>query len=274
MTKVIWVTGASSGFGMAVAMKLLKDTDHIICVSARRTHLLEVLARQGAKVYPLDITKTAEIERVRRAIEKEYGPIDAVLVNAGFGVYGPIEEVPEEAIRRQFEVNVFGAVETVRAVLPSMRREKRGRIVLTSSSAAHVSSAGMGYYAATKHSIKAIGTALRQEVGHLGIDVVMIEPGVVKTAFGQVALDENYMASKSPDYRAQMRDLKDFMLKAFDRAPDLDHTRDVMIKALLEESVNPIYRTTKGSFFLGFLSRVFPTRIYDVIVKQAIGRLH
>ncbi|WP_342388254.1 SDR family NAD(P)-dependent oxidoreductase [Salinicoccus bachuensis] len=274
MTKVIWITGASSGFGMAVAMKLLKDTDHVICVSARRAHLLEVLVRQGAKAYPFDITKTAEIERVQRTIEKELGPVDAVLVNAGFGVYGPIEEVPEEAIRRQFEVNVFGAVETIRAVLPSMRSQKAGRIVLTSSSAAHVSSAGMGYYAATKHSIKAIGTALRQEVGNLGIDVVMVEPGVVKTAFGQIAMDENYMAPKTPDYQAQMRDLKTFMLKAFERAPDVDHTRDIMVKALLKEHVSPVYRTTRGSFALGFLSRMFPAKIYDAIVKQAIGRLY
>lgn len=273
MPKVIWITGASSGFGMSVAMKLLKETDHVICVSARRVHLLDMLVRQGAHAYPLDITQTAEIERVRKTIEKEHGLIDAVLVNAGFGVYGPIEEVPEEAVRRQFEVNVFGAVETIRAVLPSMRRQKAGRIVLTSSSAAHVSSAGMGYYAATKHSIKAIGTALRQEVGHLGIDVVMVEPGVVKTAFGQVALDENYMTPKSPDYQVQMRDLKAFMLKAFERAPDLEHTRDVMIKALLEEHVSPVYRTTKGSFALAFLSRVFPAKIYDAIVKRAIGRM-
>ncbi|CAM2916814.1 SDR family NAD(P)-dependent oxidoreductase [Salinicoccus roseus] len=274
MAKVIWITGASSGFGMAVALQLLKQRKHVVCVSARRAHLLEMLVRKGAHAYPLDITETADIGKVQEAIEADHGPIDAVLVNAGFGVYGPIEEVPEEAVRRQFEVNVFGAVETVRSVLPSMRREKRGRIVLTSSSAAHVSSAGMGYYAATKHSIKAIGTALRQEVGELGIDVVMVEPGVVKTAFGQVALEENYMAPKVPDYQNQMDDLKTFMLKAFERAPEVDHTRDIMIKALIEEHVKPVYRTTRGSLALGFMSRLIPARMYDAIVKQAIGRLH
>ncbi|MFC3419422.1 SDR family NAD(P)-dependent oxidoreductase [Salinicoccus hispanicus] len=273
MPKVIWITGASSGFGMAVAMKLLKETEHIICVSARRAHLLDVLVRQGAHAYPVDVTRSDQLAEACHSIQDDFGTIDAVLVNAGFGLYGTIEEVPEDAVRRQFEVNVFGAVETMRNVLLPMRKQGAGRIVVTSSSAAHVSSAGMGYYAATKHSIRAIGTALRQEVQDLGIEVVMVEPGIVKTSFGQVALDENYMAVEGSDYHGQMEQVKAFMLSAFTRAPGVERTRDMMVRALLDQRVKPVYRTTPGSLALNFASKVFPPALYDAVVKQAIRRI-
>ncbi|GAB3067863.1 SDR family NAD(P)-dependent oxidoreductase [Salinicoccus sesuvii] len=274
MPKVIWITGASSGFGMAVALKLLQDTDHIVCVSARRAHLLDVLVKKGAHAYPVDVTEGRQLAEVCLSIQKDFGTIDAVLVNAGFGVYGAIEEVPEEAMRRQFEVNVFGAVETIRNVMPTMRAQGAGRIVLTSSSAAHVSSAGMGYYAATKHSIKAIGTALRQEVRELGIEVVMVEPGVVKTAFGQVALDENYMAVEGSAYYNQMQQVKAFMLNALDQAPGVERTRDIMVEALTNQRVKSIYRTTRGSLALNLASKFLPPVLYDAIVKEAIRRMH
>ncbi len=273
MKKVIWITGASSGFGMATALKLLRETNHVICVSARRAELLEVLEKEGAYAYPLDVTEREQIAIVRSRIENEVGDIDAVLVNAGYGVYGPIEEVPAEAMTRQFEVNVFGAVETIRCVLPSMRRNGSGRIVITSSSAAHVSSAGMGYYAATKHSIKALGTALRQEVKSHGIDVVMIEPGIVNTPFGTVALNKNYINMESGAYAPLMNELKQYMLKAFKRAPGPEATRDIMIEALTGKKVKPVYRTTRGSFGLSYLSKLLPAAMYDRVIREGIKRL-
>lgn len=273
MPKVIWITGASSGFGMAVGLKLLEETDHIICVSARRAQLLDILVEKGAHAYPVDVTESDQLAEACCSIQDDFGTIDAVLVNAGFGIYGAIEEVPEDAVRRQFEVNVFGAVETIRNVLPPMRKQGAGRIVLTSSSAAHVSSAGMGYYSATKHGLRAIGTALRQEVKDLGIEVVMVEPGIVKTAFGQVALDENYMAVEGSVYHNHMEQVKAFMLNAFDRAPGVEQTRDIMVKALLDQRVKPIYRTTPGSLALNFASKILPPLLYDIIVKQAISKL-
>lgn len=273
MRKIIWITGASSGFGMATALKLLRETEHTICVSARRIHLLDILVKEGALAFPMDVADSDEIKRTHRMIEKDVGIVDAVLVNAGFGVYGPIEAVPENEMRRQFEVNVFGAVETIRAVLPSMRCRRKGRIVITSSSAAHISSSGMGYYAATKHSIKAIGTALRQEVKNLGIDVVMIEPGIVKTSFGEIAFNQNYMESGGADYDERMRDMKAFMLNAFSRAPDMTKTRDIMCGALLNSRVKYVYRTTSGSFALNLASKLLSAKFYDNIVEFAVKKM-
>ena len=273
MRKVIWITGASSGFGLAVALKLLSETDHIICVSARRESLLNTLVKEGAYAYPLDVTNYEEIFRTKEKIEAEAGEVDALMVNAGYGMYGTFEEVPNKAMTRQFEVNVFGAVETIRSVLPSMRKRSAGRIVITSSSAAHVSSAGMGYYAASKHSIKALGTALRQEVGTHGIEVVMIEPGIVKTPFGETAFADNYIDTEKGPYASMMKAFKSFMLKAFDRAPSVSHTRDIMVKALTDDKVKSVYRTTNSSLGLSLLSKLLPASIYDFVIRESVKRL-
>lgn len=273
MRKIIWITGASSGFGMATALKLLRETEHTICVSARRIHLLDILVKEGALAFPMDVADSDEIKRTHQMIEKEVGIVDAVLVNAGFGVYGPIEAVPENEMRRQFEVNVFGAVETIRVVLPSMRWRREGRIVITSSSAAHISSAGMGYYAATKHSIKAIGTALRQEVKNLGVEVVMVEPGVVKTSFGETAFNQNYMEDGGADYSEQMGNMKAFMMRAFNRAPEMTKTRDIMYDALLNNRVKSVYRTTRGSLALNLASKLLSAKFYDNIVEFAVKKM-
>lgn len=273
MKKVIWITGASSGFGMAAAIKLLRETDHIVCVSARREELLNTLVKEGAYAYPLDITDYEQIFRTRDKITAEAGEIDSVMVNAGYGVYGTFEEVPNEAMIRQFEVNVFGAVETIRSVLPSMRKRSSGRIVITSSSAAHVSAAGMGYYAASKHSIKALGTALRQEVKSHGIKVVMIEPGIVRTPFGDTALSNNYIDTEKGPYASLMSELKSFMLKSFDRAPSVSRTRDIMVKALIADKVKSVYRTTNGSLGLSFLNKILPASIYDFVIREGVRRL-
>ncbi|WP_020006916.1 SDR family NAD(P)-dependent oxidoreductase [Salinicoccus albus] len=273
MRKVIWITGASSGFGLAAALKLLRETDHIICVSARRESLLDTLVKKGAYAYPLDITDYEEIFRTKEKIENEAGEVDALMVNAGYGMYGTFEEVPNEAMIRQFEVNVFGAVETIRSVLPSMRKRSSGRIVITSSSAAHVSSAGMGYYAASKHSIKALGTALRQEIGPHGIEVVMIEPGIVRTPFGETALKNNYIDTEKGPYASLMKTFKSFMLKSFDRAPSVSHTRDIMVKALTDDRVKSVYRTTSSSLGLSLLSKLLPASIYDFVIREGVKKL-
>lgn len=273
MKKVIWITGASSGFGMATALQLLRNTEHKICVSARRHELLDILVKEGGYAFPLDVTDSVEVHAVQRKIEDEVGKIDAVLVNAGYGIYGPVEEVPQEAAARQFEVNVFGAVETIRSVLPGMRENRAGRIVITSSAAAHVSSAGMGYYAASKHSIKALGTALRQEVKSFGIDVVMIEPGVVNTPFGNIALDKNYINTQDGAYAFLMKEVKQYMLGAFQRAPGPEETRDAMVRALVGKKVKPVYRTTKGTFGLTMLSRLLPASAYDFLIHEGMKRL-
>src|SRR5699024_6404068 len=145
--------------------------------------------------------------------------------------------------------------------------------VITSSAAAHVSSAGMGYYAASKHSIKALGTALWQEVKSFGMDVVMIEPGVVNTPFCSIALDKNYTNTQDGAYACLMKEVKQYMLGAFQRAPGPEETRDAMVRSLVGKKVKPVYRTTKGTFGLTMLSRLLPASAYDFLIHEGMKRL-
>lgn len=272
MRKVIWITGASSGFGLAVAQDLLAYTDHIICVSARRIDKLNVLKEKGAFIYALDVTDEKEVKRTVNSIVDNHGDINAVLVNAGFGVYGAIEDVPKKDMIKQFEVNVYGAVDTINAVLPYMRENHSGRIVITSSTAAHISTKGTGYYAASKHSIRALGTALRQEVQDFGIDVVMVEPGIVKTDFKNSALENSDVDKSGSPYYKKMKELKRYFLNAFDRAPELVHTKDIMIYALLNDKVKPIYRMNFTGTLESHIIHLVPPAIYDKIVSKVIKR--
>lgn len=272
MKKVIWITGASSGFGRAVAENLLKYTSHIVCISARRADKLNALESQGAFIYPLDVTDAPKVHATAENIILEHGRIDAVLVNAGFGLYGAIEDVSKSDMVSQFDVNVFGAVETVKAVLPNMRENKHGRIVMTGSTAAHTSSKGMGYYSATKHALRAVGTSLRQEVKSFGIDVVMIEPGIVQTDFKESAMKYHYIDDESSPYYSMAQELKQFMLKAFMKAPDLVSTTDIMTYALLSEKVKPVYEMDLKSKIQNKLVHLAPLEIYDKIVSSVIKR--
>lgn len=272
MRKVIWITGASSGFGFSAAQDLLRYTNHIVCVSARRADRLNILETDGAVVYPLDVRYETEVEDTAAQIVKDYGTIDAVLVNAGFGVYGTVEDVPGSAVKTQFDVNVFGLVETIKSVLPVMRKNRAGRIVITSSTAAHVSTKGMGYYSATKHAVRAIGTALRQEVKDFGIDVVMIEPGIVKTDFKENALNNSYIDDENSPYYPMMGEIKSYMLDAFERAPGMTVVKDIMLYALLSDKVKPVYRTDAKSMLQNHLIHLVPQKIYDKIISSIIKR--
>ena len=273
MTKVIWITGATSGFGLAVTLKLLRETDHTICISARSKDKLQWLNEQGAYTYRCDMSNYEQIQQTVKGITSDHGRIDVVCCNAGYGVYGPIEAVPHDAMVKQFEVNVFGVVDCIREVLPQMRERRSGRIVLTSSSAAYVSSAGMGYYASTKHSIKALGTALRQEVKPFNIDVSMIEPGVVKTAFKDRAMENQYVDSSPKDYQQKMQQVKRFMLKSMEKAPTVERTRDQMIHAILDDKPRTIYKSTATSYILCNLSKWAPPKVYDTIIDKGVELL-
>jgi NADP-dependent 3-hydroxy acid dehydrogenase YdfG len=273
MGKVIWITGASSGFGKAVAETLLEYTDHIVCVSARRIEKLKTLEERGAYIYPVDVTSEEQIKRATEYIIREHQQIDAVLVNAGYGVYGAIESVERKDLVNQFEVNVFGAVDTIKQVLPHMRSRHTGRIVITSSTAAHITSKGTGVYSSTKHSIKALGTALRQETKPFGIDVVMVEPGIVKTDFKESALNHSNVDELDSPYQEMHQDLKRYMMDAFNRAPEMKKTKDIMVYALLNDKVKPVYRMNFITALQNNLVHLIPAGMYDKIASLVIKRL-
>lgn len=176
------ITGCSTGIGRATALEL-QSRGYEVIATARRPDTIEDLDVTGTVALDVDSD-----ESVASAVA-EAGPIDVLVNNAGFGVEGPIETVPLDEVRRMFETNVFGSARMIQAILPGMRERGRGAIVNVTSTAAIAAPPLGGYYAATKFAMEAISEALKLEVGHFGIRVFAIEPGVIETSFGSNVLD-------------------------------------------------------------------------------------
>ena len=188
-TSTILITGASSGIGNATAARLA-DAGHHVYAAARNQTALKRLA-DGHRLTPLtlDITDSQSIASVRERIQAEtagLGP-DVVVNAAGIAILGPVEAVPDAHLRRQFDTNIFGSLAITRAFLPAMRARRSGRVVNISSVLGRFTLPGTGVYAATKYALEAISDALRVELAPFGIDVVLVEPGIVDTAIYQRA---------------------------------------------------------------------------------------
>ncbi len=183
----VLVTGASSGIGAATA-RVLAEAGHRVYAAGRRVGRLEQLAESRPGVVPLalDVTDPASIDAAVKRVEADGGGVDVVVNNAGYAAVGPVETTDRDEVRRQFAVNVFGLLDVTRAVLPGMRERGRGRVVNVSSIVGRTAFPGSGVYAASKHAVEALSDALRMEVAGFGVDVVVVQPGFVRTGITDV----------------------------------------------------------------------------------------
>jgi NADP-dependent 3-hydroxy acid dehydrogenase YdfG len=180
------ITGCSSGIGAATARRLLAD-GWDVWATARDPGRLEQLRAAGCRTLALDLTDSASMAAAVAAVEAEHGAVGALVNNAGYSQSGAFEAVPMGRVRAQFETNVFGLVELTQLVLPGMRRRRAGRIVNLSSMGGRLVFPGGAFYHATKHAVEALSDALRFEVRGYGIQVVVIEPGLIRSGFGDAA---------------------------------------------------------------------------------------
>ncbi|WP_418280403.1 SDR family oxidoreductase [Halorubrum sp. DTA98] len=180
--KTVLITGCSSGIGRAAA-RAFNDEGWTVYATARNPADIQTLGEQGCELATLDVTDPDDVDRVVDRILDEEGAIDALVNNAGYGQFGPMEDVTTDRVHEQFDVNVYGPHRLIRAVLPGMRRERDGTIINVSSVAGRVSFPGGGVYCGSKFAIEAMSDALRNEVREFGIDVVVVQPGPVKTNF-------------------------------------------------------------------------------------------
>jgi NAD(P)-dependent dehydrogenase (short-subunit alcohol dehydrogenase family) len=185
--KVVLITGCSSGIGAATARRL-SQAGHLVYASARQPETLAELTAAGCRAVPLDVTDEDSMAAAVRQVEDEQGRLDVLINNAGYGLYGPVEQLSPDELRRQFETNLFGLVRLCQLVLPGMRARRTGRIINVSSMGGRTVLPGGGAYHASKYAVEAISDALRIEVRRFGIDVVLIEPGVVRTPWSERAL--------------------------------------------------------------------------------------
>ncbi len=186
MNKTALVTGASAGIGEATVRRFLAY-GYTVYAAARRLDRMAPLATAGAKLLSLDLTDDASIVAAVDKIRNETGRLDVLVNNAGYGSFGAVEDVPMDEARRQFEVNVFGAARLCQLALPMMRAQKSGKIVNVTSIGGKFGEPFGAWYHATKFALEGLSDCLRLELKPFGIDVIVIEPGAIKTEWGGIA---------------------------------------------------------------------------------------
>ena len=182
VSKVVLITGCSSGIGQATAVRLAKAGMKVIA-TARKTSSLAACEAAGCAVEALDVDDEASMVATVERIREKHGVIGVLVNNAGYSQSGAVESLPIEKVRRQFETNVFGPLRLIQLVAPGMRKQRWGRIVNVGSMGGKFTFPGGGAYHATKHALEALTDALRFEMEGFGIDVVLIQPGLIKTGF-------------------------------------------------------------------------------------------
>lgn len=185
-SRAVLITGCSSGIGRATALRLA-TAGWPVWATARRPEAIADLADAGCHVLALDVTDEVSMTQAVAEVERAAGAVGVLVNNAGYSQSGAIETVPLDAVRRQFETNVFGLVRLTQLVLPAMRAQGWGKVVNLGSMGGKLTFPGGGHYHATKHALEALSDALRFEVRGFGIDVILIEPGLITTEFGNVA---------------------------------------------------------------------------------------
>jgi len=185
-SKAVLITGCSSGIGRASALRLARG-GWTVYATARRPESIADLKDAGCHTLALDVTDEQSMQAAVDAVEQAEGAVGVLINNAGYSQSGAIETVPLDAVRRQFETNVFGLVRLTQMVLPKMRAQRWGKIVNVGSMGGRLSFPGGGHYHATKHALEAISDALRFELRGFGIDVILLEPGLITTEFGEAA---------------------------------------------------------------------------------------
>lgn len=245
--KTALVTGASSGMGKSIARRLIQD-GYQVYVAARNVEKMSDLARLGAQPLRMDISVDAQIVSGVNTILAETGGVDVLVNNAGFGLYGPVEEIGIDEARYQFEVNLFGAARLTQLLLPAMRDRHSGHIVNITSMGGKIYSILGAWYHATKHALEGWSDCLRLEVAGFGIKVVIVEPGVIETGFGDAASDSIVKRSASGPYGHLVKMVSLSIKKTYGQGTGSSPEMIAEVVSRAVKSSNPRTRYAVGKF--------------------------
>jgi NAD(P)-dependent dehydrogenase (short-subunit alcohol dehydrogenase family) len=271
ISKAVLITGCSTGIGRATAEHLASRGWNVYA-TARKPGSIADLASRGCKTLALDVCDEASMRAAFETVERAEGAVGVLINNAGYGLEGAFEEVPMTDIRRQFETNVFGLIAMTKLVLPAMRRQRWGRVVNLSSMGGKLTFPGGAYYHATKHAVEALSDALRFEVKGFGIDVIVIEPGPIKTAFGDTAVGSIATPKDSP-YAAFNLVLEKQIREAYEGGPMArfaatpNAVAEVIEKSISATNPKTRYKVTLAARVLMGLRRVLPDRAFDAFLR-------
>ncbi|MFF4615712.1 oxidoreductase [Nonomuraea jabiensis] len=268
--RVCLVTGASSGIGRATALELLR-AGHTVYGLARRVERMDVLRDAGGHAIGADVTSDADLERAVRTVIDAQGRIDVLVNNAGTSVYGAAEEVPMERARQVFEVNLFGLARLTQLVLPHMRERRSGTIVNISSIGGEIALPLGAWYHASKHALEGYSDSLRQEVGRFGVRVVVVQPGIIKTEFG----DDTPRELREISGHGAYADDAEWMARRAEagfgphsRASDPRAVGRAVVRIVAARDPKPRYAVGYLAGLLLWVNRLLPDRLYDKMVTR------
>ena len=270
ISKAVLVTGCSTGIGRATA-EHLAQRGWTVYATARRPETISGL--RGCKTLALDVCDEASIRSAVEAVERAEGAVGVLVNNAGYGQEGAFEETPMAEVRRQFETNVFGLIRLTQLVLPGMRRQRWGRIVNLSSMGGRLTLPGGAFYHATKYAVEALSDALRFEVKPFGVDVVVVEPGPIRTQFGDTAIAAVQRVSRTDSPYAEFNRVLAQRIKEAYEGPmgrfalPPEAVAKVIETAITVDRPRTRYVVTFAARFLMALRRWLPDRAFDGFLR-------
>ncbi len=268
------VTGGSSGIGESVC-RALQGAGFMVYAAARRTEQMAGLAAAGMKVVKVDVTDDGSLVALVHQVVAEAGRIDVLVNNAGYGSYGALEDVPMDEARRQFDVNVFALARLTQLVLPHMRSRRSGRIVNISSMGGKIYEPMGSWYHSTKFAVEGLSDSLRMELRPFGIQVVVIEPGAIKTEWAGISADNVRARSAGGPYAqqaGQVGAVLDAGAGETARGSDPRVVADAVVKAATARRPRTRYAIGLGAKPLILLRRVLPDRGFDFLMRQVFRR--
>ena len=271
--QVIIVTGASAGIGEATVRMLASRGANVVLVARRKERLdqlMKEIEREGrALAIAADITSAEDRHRIVRETMSAFGRIDALVNNAGYGQRGPIELVPVEAIRQNFETNLFSLIALTQLVIPIMREQGSGRIVNISSVAGRVARPLSSVYDATKHALEAISDGLRGELAPFGIKVVVIEPGFIITEFLGVANEvSRAVIEQDGPYAESLEGVTGAIQRLRKLAGRPEDIAEIIFKALTADSPRARYAAPRHARVALAAKRWLPARLFDYVLSR------
>ncbi len=265
MKKVILITGASSGMGKITAEALIREGHTVYC-GARNTDKMRDLEIRGGRIFRLDMSDVRSIEAVVDPIISAEGRIDVLWNNAGFGLYGPVEEIPIEKARYQFEVNLFGLARLTQQVLPHMRAQGDGLILNTSSMGGRMYTPLGAWYHASKHALEGWSDCLRLELKEFGIRVVLLEPGVIETGFVREVENQFPAESTSGPYKRIVQGFMNAIATGAARGSSPAVIAGTVKKIINKKNPRPRYLIGRMAKPMVVIRNLFGDRIFDKIM--------
>ncbi len=270
-SNIAFVTGASSGMGKNFAETLLRE-GYIVYAAARRVEQMDDLKALGAIVLKMDIANDADIVAAVEQVTREQGAVDVLINNAGFGLYGAMEDTTIADARYQFEVNLFGLARLTQLLLPNMRGRGAGKIINISSMGGKIYTPLGAWYHATKHALEGWSDCLRIELAPFGIDVVIIEPGVIKTEFGDTLIEPLLARSGSSAYARMAGAIAKSTRESYQQGKGSDAQVVTRLVMNAVKSVKPKTRYVGGLYAkpMMFLRTFFGDRVFDRVIAQMV----